>query len=218
MNADLLEQLAARLDAADRHGGTPESSLPGFVAQQQFAPDLSYGRQAGPPAATARSAAVMMLLYPHHGRWHLPLTVRPSHMADHAGQISFPGGLTEANETSDVGAVRELKEELGVSDEVRVLGRLTEMYVFVSDFWVTPWVGMIDRRPEWRPNPQEVASLLEVPLDHLMDRSHGHRFVAERLGVRYTAPYFAWQAHKIWGATSMMLNELVELLRQLDES
>lgn len=202
MNADLPRQLAERL----------KLPLPGRAAHARFAPELSYGRQAGPAPESARRAAVMVVLYPHAGAWHLPLTVRPAHMAEHAGQISLPGGLIERGESSGDAAARELDEELGVGGPVDLLGKLSEFYVFVSNYCVTPWVGLLPERPRWQPSSLEVAEVLEVPLAHLMDPASCGRIDIERRGCTFGAPCFVWNEHKIWGATSMMLSELVEVV------
>jgi 8-oxo-dGTP pyrophosphatase MutT (NUDIX family) len=188
--------------------------LPGRAAHRVFAPELSYGRQAGPAPDASPRAAVLMLLYPDAGGWSLPFTLRPPTMSSHAGQISFPGGLIEYGESSCAAALRELEEELGVVD-VEVLGRLSEFYVFVSGFKVTPWLGVLRDRPKWRPNPAEVAEVIEVPLTHLVDPASASELLVDRFGCLYRAPAFAWGQFMIWGATSMMLNELVVLAREI---
>ncbi|MEX2121667.1 MAG: CoA pyrophosphatase [Pirellulales bacterium] len=202
MNGDFPERLRARL----------QSNLPGRAAQRLFEPDLSYGRHFGPPTAHSRAAAVLVLLYPAQHGWHLPLTVRPATMATHAGQISLPGGMIEPGETPDQAALRELAEELGVTaGEVDVLGQLSPLYLFASDFMVNPWVAAAARRPAWVINPTEVAELLEVPLVHLFDPANAGRHARRHRGIDFTAPHFLWGRHRIWGATSMILSELREL-------
>ena len=71
----------------------------------------------------------------------------------------------------------------------------------------------MDVRPEWKPNPAEVAEVIEVPFDTLIDPACRSTFDVERGGVRFTAPCFQFQRHNIWGATSMMLNELLEVTK-----
>jgi 8-oxo-dGTP pyrophosphatase MutT (NUDIX family) len=165
------------------------------------------------PRADARDAAVLVLLYPHEGQWHVPLTLRPSHMVDHAGQVSLPGGAIEPGETSAEAAIREFHEELGAADmEVDLLGRLSTRYVMVSNYRVEPWVGMASRRGRLVPDPIEVEQLLEVPLAHLMDPANFGSHQRHRDGVEYTAPHFQFQSHQIWGATCAILGELVTLL------
>ncbi len=156
-----------------------------------------------------------MLLYPHAGRWHLPLTVRPLDLPTHAGQISLPGGMVEPGEASREAALRELDEELGVKEGVEVLGKLSPFYVFVSNSRVTPWVAFTRERPGWRPNPREVQEVLEVPLADLLHPSTFSSFLVEYPHYKFQAPCFAWRGHNIWGATSMMLAELTAIVEKL---
>lgn len=189
--------------------------LPAWRAYMRFAPELSYGRQVGPPPPTARAAAVLVLLYPHQGRWHLPFTVRPTHLPTHAGQICFPGGRVERGEASSEAALRELEEELGVRAGVKLLGRLSPFYVFVSNARVVPWIGVTPERPEWQPSPSEVEEVLEVPLDALLDPANHGEFLVEHPHLQFRAPCIHWNHHRIWGATSMMLNEFLEIVREV---
>ena len=208
MKFDLPEQLAARLI---------EKPLPGRAAQRRFEPSLCYGRHLGPPAVRARAAAVLALLYPHEGEWHLPLTVRPATLVAHAGQISLPGGSVDPGETGPQAALRELEEELGAGAQgVELLGGLSPLYVYVSEFQVTPWVAVAKERPDFAPSPYEVAELLEVPLSHLLDPANRGRHSRRQRGIEYSAPHFLWGRHRIWGATSMILGELVEILENIE--
>ena len=96
---------------------------------------MSFGRHRGPAEFGARRAAVLVVLYPHEGQWHLPLILRPAHMLDHAGQVSLPGGTIEPRETSQEAAFREFSEELGVpSTDLQMFGQLSELYLFASNF------------------------------------------------------------------------------------
>jgi len=206
MNADLPRELAARL----------KRPLPGSKAFSALAPELSYGRHAGPAPYDARHAAVMVLLYPREDRWYLPLTLRPTSMAKHAGQISLPGGMIERGESTQRAAYRELTEELGPVSAVEFLGKLSEFYVWVSNFVVTPWVAYVPERPIWQPNPAEVEQVIELPIEHLCSTAHRGEMFIERQSYCLTAPCYQWETHQIWGATSMMLCELASILSELN--
>lgn len=189
--------------------------LPGAAAQRIAAPQLAYGRHHGPPAHDARPAAVMVLLYRHECAWYLPMTLRPQHLPDHPGQVSFPGGMAELGEGAEQCAVRELEEELGVPAEaLQLLGRLSDVYVFASNFAVTPIVAVADRRPDFRPSSDEVARILEVPIATLMTSANrgGHEIV--RRGLRFQAPHVAHGGERIWGATYLILAELMAIIRE----
>jgi 8-oxo-dGTP pyrophosphatase MutT (NUDIX family) len=200
--AELLESRLAR-------------ELPGKKAQGRFAPELCYGRHHGPAAPDARAAAVLVLLYPHEGQWQLPLTLRPAHMIDHAGQICFPGGVTESGETPEHAALRELEEELGVpADGIRLAGRLSPIYVFASNFQVTPCVAVASHRPVFQPNTHEVADVIELPVSALLDEGNYGEHSIQRRGLSFRAPHIQHGSHIIWGATSMMLGELIAIFRE----
>jgi len=180
-----------------------------------MSPQLGYGRHAGPSPHSARDAAVMLLLFRRSGRWHLPLTERPNTLLHHAGQISLPGGSVEVGESSQTGAERELREELGFAGDVDVLGRLSECYVFASDFLITPWVAAEEIEPRWRPQADEVQRVVELPLDVLLSEHSIGRLTIERGPLMFHAPCYRLGEVRIWGATSIILSELADLLKSL---
>jgi 8-oxo-dGTP pyrophosphatase MutT (NUDIX family) len=202
MDARLPELLTRRL----------QQPLPGRAAQQRFEPEGSGGRHFSVPEG-ARGAAVIVLLYRSAGDWHLPLTLRPTTLPVHAGQVSLPGGMIEPGETPYVAAIRELEEELGVAATgIQPLGMLTPLYVAVSNFAVTPWVATIDAPPQITPNPAEVAAVLDPSLTHLLNPANIESAHFESHGFSVQAPCYVWREHRIWGATSMILAELVDVV------
>ena len=190
--------------------------LPGIAACVDFEPELCYGRHQGPPAHDARQAAVLLLLYPGQTSWHVPLTVRPTSMSSHAGQVSLPGGLIEPGETVERAALRECCEELGeAGSEVQTLGHLSQIYVFASNFVVTPCVAWSPTRPRFEPNPTEVANLLEPSLVDLQDPDCRGSHLIDRRGVRFRVPHIVCDQHEIWGATSVILAEFLQIVKEV---
>ncbi len=183
-----------------------------------MSPEMSYGRHAGPAPHTARCAAVALLLFRREGRWHMPLTERPTTLARHGGQISLPGGVVDEGESSIAAVQRELREELGVYESQREIGRLADCYVFASDFLVTPWIlATNERNISWRPHDREVQSVVELPLEVLFDERAIGRTTIERGPLVLSAPCLKFGTACIWGATSVILNELADVIRNLPD-
>ena len=206
MNRGFCGRLEKRLAA----GG-----LPGRAVEPRFGPRPHDGRHYADPPPDARNAAVLVLLYPQDETWHIPLTLRPTCLPDHGGQISLPGGAIEPGETSREAAIREFHEELGADGlPIEILGRLSPLYVTASNFHVKPWVAVTRQEPRLVANPAEVEEIIEVPLPHLLDPANLDSHRRPRNGKSYTTPHFHWQSHRIWGATCLILGELVTLLSE----
>lgn len=206
----------SQAELADRLRRRLAEPLPAERAQRRFSPSLAYGRHHGPPFPGARDAAVMALLYPSDGLWRIPLILRPFNMRDHAGQISLPGGAVDPGETTREAALRELREELGVDPRtIDLLGELSPVYVFVTRYRVTPLLAIAGERPPFEPSPREVAELIEAPLCELANQANHRRRIIARRALRFSAPEIAIHGHSIWGATSIILGELLELFREL---
>lgn len=178
-----------------------------------FVPELTYGRHRMPPPPGARRAAVLVLLYRDGDELYVPLIERPTDGTIHSGQVSFPGGCVEPGESSEMAALRELDEELGVpAERVRLCGRLTSMYIYASRFLVTPCVAVAAERPVFRANPAEVACVLDMPLGVWRDAACRGEHQVQRRGLVFRAPHVEFLGRRIWGATSMMLAELLAKL------
>jgi 8-oxo-dGTP pyrophosphatase MutT (NUDIX family) len=190
--------------------------LPGRAAQRTMAHTLAYGRHHGPIPDDARRSAVILALHRTQAGWSVPALVRALALRSHAGQISLPGGKVEADETAEQAALREFEEECGVQPAcLTVLGRLTPVYVFVSGFEITPVIALAAAPMTFRPNPHEVAAVIELPLDRLRDPATRGRHVIQRHGLQFHAPHFAIAGQQIWGATSLILAEFAALVERL---
>jgi 8-oxo-dGTP pyrophosphatase MutT (NUDIX family) len=189
-------------------------TLPGVQAQLKFAPTPARpGWRAGHFPADTRTAAALLLIYPREHDVAIPLTVRASGLARHAGQISLPGGATDHGETLSETALREASEEIGIDPgAVRILGELTPVHVIVSGFTLYPVIGVTDERPSFVAAPGEVDEILEISLDHLRDASRVGRDIRIREGIPVERPYFDLLGRQVWGATAMILGEFVCLL------
>jgi 8-oxo-dGTP pyrophosphatase MutT (NUDIX family) len=196
-----------------------QAALPGEKAQLKMAAAgrTRLGTSPTPDAGT-RTGAVLILFYPHGGLIHVPMIRRPEYPGVHSGQVAFPGGrVDETDESIIATALREAHEEVGVRPaEVEVLGLLTPLFVHASNFMVHPVVGAAWSRPNFKPDAYEVDALLEVPLTELQDVTRiGSKEIVVREGIAIQAPYYDLQGHTVWGATAMMLSELLEVLASL---
>lgn len=190
--------------------------LPGWAAQSRMAPP---GRaEIAAFEHAPRQAGVMLLLYPHRQALHFVLIRRADRLEHHSGQIALPGGRHEPGDADLVAtALRETREELGIAlDDPELLGSLTPLYVPPSHFIVYPAVAYTPARPDFRPNPDEVAEVIEVPLCDLLDASrHGAepRPILSLGGALKMTPHYCFGRHNVWGATAMVLSEFEALLR-----
>lgn len=190
--------------------------LPGPDAQYLMAP-ADRARSQEVPVDT-REAGVLALFYPREKGWHLALIRRVIRKGDrHSGQVSFPGGRWEPDDRNmSHTALRETEEEIGVPvDRIRLLGELTPLYIPVSRYRVHPFVGFIDYLPEFQLQASEVQALLEVPHSWLLEEDRMKRKpITLASGQQLpSVPYFEFHKQVVWGATAMMLRELVELLK-----
>lgn len=189
-------------------------TLPGRSAQYRMAPQLRGSAESYDiPRADARQGGVLALFYPQGDRLYLPLILRPTYVGVHSGQVGFPGGGFDPLDTDlTATALREAYEEVGVHpSEVTILGHLTPLYVFASNYLVLPTVAWIDYRPDFRPDPYEVAQIIETPLLDLLDETNRRSEQWNLRGSISEVPFFAVQGQTVWGATAMMLSELLAL-------
>lgn len=191
-----------------------KGNMPGLDAQLKMSPHPRPGhRKHDEVDDSCLKAGVLVLLYPWDGRLFLVLTRRTEQMRHHQAQISFPGGRQEPGEDLVRTALRETEEELGIRfDSPRLLGMLTPLYVPPSHTCIHPVVAMLPKRPEFVRSPKEVEDVIEVPVRHLQDSANVHEEIWTIRGIPVKVPFYLFKGNKVWGATAMILAELLELL------
>lgn len=194
-----------------------DEDLPGREAQMKMSPepldpDVVLDRK---PSDTAHPSGVLVPLYPDdENRLHVILTLRTRSIR-HAGQISFPGGRKEGDEHLSETALRETEEEIGIQrNRIEIARSITPLYLHRTDNQITPYVGFLDGEPELKPNPAEVDEAFTAPLQNFIEGSHYREEKWNLAESSFHVPF--WAIHKVplWGATAMMMSELVELYKR----
>lgn len=205
---DFLARANERLlpiDAALEARPRGDHDLPGFETRMQ--------RFSEAPVAKPRIAAVLIGLLERENDYGVQLTLRPDTMAQHAGQIAFPGGRQDPEDaTLLAAALREADEEIGLkAPQVQIIGR-SDGYLTGTGFLIAPFVGLIEPGFKPDPHPEEVADVFETPLSFLMTPENHERHSAVWKGRK--REYFAMphNGRYIWGATAGMIRALYERL------
>ncbi|MCA1689036.1 MAG: CoA pyrophosphatase [Actinobacteria bacterium] len=160
-------------------------------------------------------AAVLVALFQRDDQLYAVLTLRRDDLRLHPGQISFPGGRTDPTDPDLAHtALREAHEEIGLDpDDVELLGALQPASTVVTDFAVYPFVGLIDDRQRFTPEPREVEQVLELPLPALA-ASYAPRTLM--LGDNeFVTDSYSLDGHLVWGATARILGDLLDRLARL---
>jgi 8-oxo-dGTP pyrophosphatase MutT (NUDIX family) len=202
-------EISARLqrayDAADSQDDFSESPYP-----SELLPDAP------------RPAAVLVPLLRKADGWHILYTRRNSTLAEHSGQVAFPGGRSEPGDLSpEATALREAYEEIGLAPEqVQLLGRLRD-FVTITNYTVTPVVSHVPWPYEFTIQKEEVSRIFTIPLAWLSDprnhevRQHPLRSPGSRVDVIYFQPY---DGELLWGATARFTMTLLNILGVFDAS
>ena len=176
-------------------------------------PDQSVNKMVNGREQTLRKAAVLIPITRHqaNNESHIVLTVRSENLKSHAGQISLPGGTSEAEDPDAVAtALRESDEEIGLKAEhVEVIGKLGDM-ALPSGFHVTPVVGLIQTGLSFKPCPAEVADIFQAPLELLLDTEAYTESTMMFNEVPRKILELQYQHYRIWGATAAILYHLAK--------
>jgi 8-oxo-dGTP pyrophosphatase MutT (NUDIX family) len=191
--------------------------LPGTEVQWEMASmDRMIRNFPRAPRPDARAASVLILLYPHKGSVYTVLMQRHDYDGVHGGQISFPGGKQEPTDENAIQtALREANEETGVNTSlISVIGTLTPLFIPVSNMLVTTVIGWIDNKPHFNHQAEEVVYLFDLDIKRLLDNPLVKRKTIEVRGIPLEIKYFDYDGKVIWGATAMILHELLTILRR----
>ena len=185
--------------------------LPGKSAQYKMAPP---GRDLEAAGKEPKKSAVIVLLYEQNGKVKVLFMKRAVNNSIHSGQLSFPGGQKDnKDKTLQETALRELYEEVGI-DDVKIIGELTPLYISVSNFSVYPFVGYLNKEPVFKINSDEVEKIVTVDLETLKDeKNRTFTKVNTKYAKNYKVPCFKLDDEILWGATAMITNELLEILK-----
>jgi 8-oxo-dGTP pyrophosphatase MutT (NUDIX family) len=191
-------------------------TLPGESAQRLMAPPHRVSTEEYLRLnRNAKKSSVLILFYPKNNIPHLALILRNEYKGVHSGQVSFPGGKIEEKDASpEATALRETREEIGIdAPNITIIGKLTKLYIPVSNFWVYPFVGMLSYSPIFNIDVKEVKQLIEVPIKEILSENIiSTAYIKLKDDIKIKVPVFNLQEHIIWGATAMMLSELREIL------
>jgi 8-oxo-dGTP pyrophosphatase MutT (NUDIX family) len=193
------------------------SSLPGLNAQLTMAPvtrleEIKRRQNNGEP----RQSAVLVFFYPFNGKTKLVFIKRPVDLSVHSGQVAFPGGRVEDQDVDLVAtALREANEEVNVDPaKVTIVGALSKLHIPPSNFDVYPFIGFSAERPDLKGN-EEVDRILEIDVEELLNPdTKTTKTIHHRLGKLVDVPCYFVENEIIWGATAMMVGELLEVIRK----
>ncbi|MFM7859113.1 MAG: NUDIX hydrolase [Flammeovirgaceae bacterium] len=201
----LIQQLTIRLN----------QPLPGALAHEPLrATPIGLLKPKFDHQLPPKMGSVLILLYPDNGSVKFPLTKRLDYPGTHGGQVSLPGGKSEANENAIQTALREGEEEIGVKQHsLKVVGTLTDFFVMPSNFMVTPVVAYAEAKPTFVPQQSEVERIIHANMaDLLAPQAVQTKEIMAAKKYPMLAPHFLIEGEVVWGATAMMLNELRTIL------
>ena len=162
------------------------------------------------PDANSKDAAVLVPVIEREHGLTILFTRRAMHLRHHPGQISFPGGRKDPEDVDFIAtALRECEEEIGLNpDKVTPLGWLPKHHT-ITNYSVYPLVGLIHNLNQLTPNPDEVADVFEVPLDHFLSRKSHYTVRPNFKNGKHRVHFMPYQDKVIWGATAAILDKLI---------
>jgi len=193
-----------------------QQELPGNNAHNKMLPPGRRLKSFDYELSSVKQSSVLVLIFPVNDKLYTCLTKRPSTMKYHPGQISFPGGKVEKEDVSaEMTALREAREEVGIdTSSVEVLGKLSDFYLEISKFAIQPFLAWSDQKPEFLLNSDEVEELVLFPLSDFIENDNILETELQTLTGMLRVKYFPFNDKMVWGATAMILSELIEILKR----
>ncbi len=186
--------------------------LPGEDVQFIMAPFARHNfPNIDPEKYNPKKSAVLILLFPKGNNIYTLLIQRPVYDGVHSGQVAFPGGKFEETDIDlKQTALRETFEEVGVpSENIEIIGKLSDLFIKVSNFIVSPYIGFANKPPDFIMDAYEVQKIIPVDLFSLNDeRIKSEKKIARNNGQKIKTPYYEIDGLTCWGATAMMISEL----------
>ncbi len=166
----------------------------------------------------ARKSAVMILFFHEANQLKMIVIRRSVYVGIHSGQIAFPGGRYEEDDGDvRVTALREIQEEIGIPEEkIELIGRLSDIYVPPSNFLISVFVGYLTKKPIYKMDDREVDEIIEIPFFDFFkpDVIKQKDFYVNSIKAVSNAPYFDVTNAEIWGASAMVISELLDMLKE----
>ena len=205
----IIEQLKIKLN---------QEALPGDGPRALLAPFINgVNQKQREPNQTSKQSAVLLLLSTRQEKLQIVFTLRSANLLSHSGQISFPGGKSELDETPEETALRETYEEIGILPyTIEILGKLSPLFILPSNSNIIPVVGYSEQYLDFIVNHKEVEEVFTKPVDFFTFRNIKKRMwnIHDEM---YDIPY--WEVHPLiplWGATAMILAEFIEIYQSID--
>lgn len=190
--------------------------LPGKKAQIEMSPlPIDSARFSTSLPDNYRKGAVLILFYPEGDQAFFPLIKRPEYEGVHSGQIALPGGKMDLEDKDEVDtALREAWEEVGIQPaHVNILGQLSTLFIPASNFLISPIIGFSENKPNFVAQEREVSKIIPTAVKTFYEpTTRKRKLLTFSVNYRLDTPYFEIENEIVWGATAMILNELLQIL------
>lgn len=191
-----------------------KNALPGAEAQNIMKP---HGRPVEPAEdnTNPKPSAVLLIVYYEANEAHLVMIKRAEYNGVHSGQIAFPGGKKENQDKNLLKtALRETNEEIGVKErQIHIIGKLSPLYIPVSNMCVHPWLGLCNEKPIFVKQDKEVQEVISIPIRRLLQKETQSISIFQGENFEVKAPCYQINGNRIWGASAMILSEFLHLMK-----